>query len=184
MNRNVVFVGRSLKRYTQASIDANICPFKNDIRMGSFKNQVNSLLKKANKSKDKYVIVCTGHQGEPGSVLDRLSKGEMPYTFNAKDNVVFSSKTIPVAINMANKERVDKRLKKAKVRIFDNVHVSGHGGREDARDLIEMLNPEHIIPSHGEMQKLIPMLELAKELGYKMGKTCHLLQNGQRLDLK
>ena len=77
----------------------------------------------------------------------------------------------------------DKRLKKDRVRIFDNVHVSGHGGREDARDLIKILNPEHVIPSHGDTQKLIPMIELCKEMGYKFGKNCHLMQNSQKLKI-
>jgi ribonuclease J len=183
LDREVIFIGRSLKKYVQASVNAGICPFEKDIRIGSFKKQVDSFLRKANKNKDKFVVVCTGHQGEPGSVLDRISRKTLPYDLNKDDNVIFSSKTIPAPINIANKSQLDKRLKKERVRIFDNVHVSGHGGREDARDLIQMLNPEHIIPSHGEMQKLTPMMELAKELGYKVGKTCHLMENGRKLKL-
>jgi ribonuclease J len=112
-----------------------------------------------------------------------MSRNDLPYKFQRGDNVIFSSKTIPVPINMANREKVHNRLRKSSVRIFDEVHVSGHGGREDARDLIGLLDPEHVIPSHGDMQKLIPMMELSKELGYKIGKTCHLLQNGQTLKL-
>lgn len=181
LNREVVFLGRSLKKYTQASIKANICPFENEIRMGSFKGQVSSMLKKISKEKERYVVVCTGHQGEPGSILERISKRDLPYELGREDVVIFSSKTIPVPINMANKGKVDKRLKKENVRIFDEVHVSGHGAREDARDLIKLLNPEHIIPSHGEMQRVIPMMELAKELGYKTEKTCHLMEDGKRL---
>ena len=46
-----------------------------------------------------------------------------------------------------------KRLKRHQTRIFDNVHVSGHGGREDLRDLIKLTNPEHVIPSHGDLKK-------------------------------
>jgi ribonuclease J len=181
LNREPIFIGRSMKKYVEASIEARCCPFKNKIRMGSYKKQVESYLKKASKHKDQYVVVCTGHQGEPGSILERISRKHLPYTLNKEDHIVFASKTIPVPINIANKEKMDKRLKSEKVRIFDGVHVSGHGGREDARDLIEMLSPEHVIPSHGELEKTVPMAELAKELGYKLGKTVHLMQNGQRL---
>jgi ribonuclease J len=46
-----------------------------------------------------------------------------------------------------------------------------------------MLNPEHIIPAHGSREQLIPMVDLAKELGYKPGKECHLLDNGEKLKL-
>jgi len=151
--------------------------------MASYKKQVESYLKRASKNKAECVVVCTGHQGEPGSILERMSRGQLPYTFGSDVNIIFSSSTIPVPVNVANKEKMDKRLRKEKVRIFDDVHVSGHGGREDARDLIKLLNPEHVIPSHGEMAKTLPMLELAKELGYKVGKTCHLMENGKRVVL-
>ncbi|MEK6882325.1 MAG: RNase J family beta-CASP ribonuclease [Nanoarchaeota archaeon] len=183
MNRQIIFLGRSLKKYTEASIDSQVCPFKKDIRIGSFKKQVASILKKIEKDRDKYLGVCTGHQGEPGSILERVSRSDLPFNFKKEDTVVFSSRTIPVPINMSNKEQVDKRLKKASVRIFDNVHVSGHGGREDARDLIRLLNPENIVPSHGDLTKTSPMAELAKELGYKLGSSVYLVENGQKITL-
>ena len=181
LDRQVVFLGRSLKKYVQASINAKICPFEHEVKIGSYKKQVESYLRQANKNKSNTVVVCTGHQGEPGSILERLSRGVLPYQFNKEDNIIFSSSTIPVPVNIANKERMEKKFRKQKVRIFDNVHVSGHGGREDARDLINLLNPEHVIPSHGAMDKTMPMIELCKELGYKVEKTCHLMENRKRI---
>ena len=44
-----------------------------------------------------------------------------------------------------------------------------------------MINPEHIIPAHGEHTKTAPMVELAEELGYKNKKTVHLINNKQML---
>jgi len=183
LNRRVYFLGRSLKKYTSAAIEAGICPFKNDIYMGSYKKQVESILKKVAKDRDHAVVVCTGHQGEPGSIMERLSRKVLPFDFQKNDNILFSSKTIPVPVNIANKGQMDKRLKKSGVRIFDNVHVSGHAGREDSRDLITLLNPQHIIPSHGPLSVTTPMVELAQELGYRAGKNVHLVQNGQRIKL-
>ena len=78
---------------------------------------------------------------------------------------------------------MDKRLRKFGVRIFDEVHVSGHAGREDLRDLISLINPENIIPAHGTLQQLTPIMELAREMGYKIGKSCHLMQDGQKINL-
>lgn len=184
LDRKVFFLGRSLKKYISAAEEVGICPFSKDIeKMGSYKNQVEKILKKAEKDREKYLIVCTGHQGEKGSVMDRLAKGELHFKFKPEDNVIFASKTIPVPENLANKENLDKKLKKAGVRIFDNVHVSGHAGREDLRDLIKMVKPEHIIPAHGSTQQLTPMVELARELGYNTGKKCHLVQDTQELEL-
>jgi ribonuclease J len=161
-----------------------MCPFKNKIKMASFKRQVDSALKTISKNRSKYLVVCTGHQGEPGSVMERLSRKQLPFEFKPNDNIVFSSKTIPAPVNIAQKETMDKRLKKSGVRLFDNVHVSGHAGREDLRDLLSMINPEVIIPAHGTIQQMTPMIELAREMGYRAGKEVHLMQDGQTLKLK
>ncbi len=193
LDRKIYFMGRSLKKYVSAAIDINMCPFRKDIQIVSYKNQVDSVLKKINQNREKAIVVCTGHQGEPGSIMDRLSRNKLPFEFHSGDNVVFSSKTIPTPVNIANKEQLDKRLKRAGVRLFDNIHVSGHAGREDLRDLISMIKPENIIPAHGNSRVQKPliqpvddlraMIELAKEMGYKPGKSCHLMQNGQKLIL-
>jgi ribonuclease J len=183
LDRKIYFMGRSMKKYVSSAIDVGMCPFQKDIQLLSYKNQIDSVLKKVEKDRKNSLIVCTGHQGEPGSIMDKLSRGNLPFSFKNGDNVVFSSKTIPSPINVENKEQLDKRLKKIGVRIFDNIHVSGHAGREDLRDLISMIHPEHIIPAHGSSMHLTPMLELAREMGYKSGKNCHLLQNGQKIKL-
>ncbi len=183
LNRKIYFLGRSMKKYVSAAIEVNTCPFKNQVYIGSYKKQVESILKKVSKDRGNSLVVCTGHQGEPGSVLDRLAKKKLPFEFQRNDHLIFASRTIPDPINIANKENMDKRFKKLGVRIFDNVHVSGHAGREDMRDLISIVHPEHIIPAHGSTQQLLPAMELAGELGYVSGKTCHLMQNGQRLKL-
>jgi ribonuclease J len=47
--------------------------------------------------------------------------------------------------------------------------------------LLEILKPKHIIPSHGSLQQITPMAELASELGYKLGETVHLSSNGKML---
>ncbi len=183
LDRKVYFLGRSLKRYVSAAIDVNMCPFKNDIQIGTYKKQVASYLRRISKERTKSLVVVTGHQGEPGSMLDRLSRGKLPFEFHQNDNIIFASKTIPSPINLENREQLGKRLKKSRVRIFDNVHVSGHGSREDIKDLISILNPENIIPAHGSTQQLTPMLELTKEMGYRVGKECHLMNDGQKLKI-
>ncbi|MBU2562363.1 MAG: MBL fold metallo-hydrolase [Nanoarchaeota archaeon] len=183
LDRKVYFIGRSLKKYVSSSIEINMCPFKKDIYMGSYKRQVESILKKVSKDRKNSLVVCTGHQGEPGSIMDRLARKKLPFEFKSNDNIIFCSKTIPTPVNMANKGQLDKKLKKSGVRIFDKVHVSGHGGREDLRDLISIINPRHIIPSHGSTQQLSPMIELAREMGYRVGKECHLMQDRQKLNI-
>jgi ribonuclease J len=183
LNRQPVFVGRSLNKYVTAAINVNLCPFKDKIKIVSFKNRMDKELRRVNENKKKFVIVCTGHQGEPGSILDRISRHTLPLKLNDKDHIIFSSSIIPTEINRTNRAQLDKRLKNSKVRIFDNVHVSGHAGREDLRDFIELIKPEHIIPAHGGLDKLSSLAELAKELGYTIGKNCHIMSNSRHIDL-
>lgn len=183
LNREVIFMGRSLSKYVGAATTVGKAPFRQHVRVLTYRKQVDRVLKKIGKDKEKFVVVCTGHQGEPGSILDRLSRHELHYPLAAEDNIIFSSKTIPTPINELNRSQLEKRLKKHKVRIFDNVHVSGHGGREDLRDLIKLTAPEHIIPSHGDYPKLKAGLDLAVEMGYKKDVNVHIVANGQKLDV-
>lgn len=183
LDREILFLGRSLHRYVSAANRLRLVPFMADITLVSYRSQLERALKKVTKNRRKYLLVCTGHQGEPGSILDRLSRRVLPFSFNKNDHVVFSSKIIPSPINMANRKQLEKKLKEKGVRIFTDVHVSGHCGREDLRDMIEMLNPQHIIPAHGEMQKLTSLAELATELGYTLGKNVYIVQDKQKLDL-
>jgi ribonuclease J len=183
LDRKVYLVGRSLKKYVTSSIDSKSCPFEKDVKIASYKKQIDSILRKVNKERTNAVLVVTGHQGEPGSVLDRLTKGKLPFQFRPDDHVIFASKTIPTPINILNKEQILRKLKKNRVRIFDNVHVSGHAGREDIKDLLTLINPQNIIPAHGTTEQLFPMVELAKEIGYRTGKECHMMNDGHKIVL-
>ncbi len=181
LNRRIIFLGRSLNKYVSAATRANMCPFRKDIEIATFRHQLEKQTKKINKDKSKYMVVCTGHQGEPGSILDRLSKGKLPLNLQSQDHVIFSSSVIPTKASIDNRQKLDNRLKKRGVRMFSNLHVSGHAGREDLRDFINMVNPEHIIPAHGEHRLTAPMVDLAQEMGYKDKKNIHLINDKQML---
>jgi ribonuclease J len=183
LGRKIVFVGRSLSKYVNAAKNVKMCPFGKDIMLCSYRNQVQSILKRVNKARQEFLVVCTGHQGEPGSILERISRNEMPFRFNPRDHLIFSSKVIPTPISISNRSMMDKKFKKMGVRIFDEVHVSGHAGREDLRDFITMINPAHIIPAHGDLTMLSAMAELSTELGYKFGKECIVMQDGQEIKI-
>ena len=183
LNREVVFLGRSLDKYSTAAKNIKIAPFLNDINISKYRRQVERTLKKVEKNRKDYLIVCTGHQGEPGSILERLSRNQLPFRLNKDDNIVFSSSVIPSPVNKEQFAKMEGRLKKSKPRIFRDAHVSGHGGREDLRDIMQIINPQHVIPSHGGLDKTKPMAELTKELGYKLHKTCHLMEDGGVLKL-
>ncbi|MFN3527980.1 MAG: MBL fold metallo-hydrolase RNA specificity domain-containing protein [Candidatus Altarchaeaceae archaeon] len=63
------------------------------------------------------------------------------------------------------------------MRIFKDVHVSGHASKEELRELIRILKPEYVIPCHGNLEMNIKFAELAKEEGYEFGKNLIIPSN-------
>ena len=184
LGREVVFFGRSLSKYTQAARKVGKANFMGRVKIYTYRKQVEKIMNRINANKKKYLVVCTGHQGEPGSVLDRISRHQLPLKISDKDHIIFSSKTIPTPETELSKSNLVSRLRKTNVRIFDSIHVSGHGSREDLREMIELVKPEHFLPSNAEIAKTQLGAELAQSLGYKMNKTVHLLQNSKFLEIK
>lgn len=180
LNRHIVFLGRSLVRYVKAGEISGVITF-NNITMVKFKDKMKKLLAKIEKDKGKYLIICTGHQGEQTAVLSKIADDILPFKLEKDDHVIFSCKTIPAPINLKNRERLEAKLKKKGVRIFKDIHASGHGSREDHRELISLLNPEHLIPSHGPHDLVGPTVELVKEMGIPT--KVHLMVDGKRLKM-
>ncbi|MFC1686254.1 RNase J family beta-CASP ribonuclease [Nanoarchaeota archaeon] len=183
IGRKVLIVGRSMGKYIGAANEINLAPFTKNIEIVTYRNQIKRRLKQISKEKEKWLVLCTGNQGEPGSILTRIASGDLPYDLKQGDQVIFSSKTIPTAITIANREKLEKSLKFKGARIFTDVHTSGHCSREDIRELINLLKPKHVIPSHGDIARLTPAAELGKEMGYQLGKNIHLMQNGESVEL-
>ena len=184
LNRKIVFLGRSLSKYVSAGERINLIDFQKDIQLVKYNDKREKVLNKIMKEgKEKYLIVCTGHQGEPKAVLSRLAREELPFKFSNGDVVIFSCSVIPVELNKDNRNKLENALKAKGARIFKDIHMSGHAAREDHRDLIELVKPKHIIPSHGSKEKGKHIVELAEEMGYS-NKNVHLMEDGKRIILK
>lgn len=183
LNREVVFLGRSLDKYSTAARNAGIAPFLETVRISKYRRQVEKTLKQIERNRNRYLVVCTGHQGEPGAILERLSRQQLPFKINRDDNIVFSSSVIPTPVNQEQFAKMEARLKKSKPRIFRDVHVSGHPRREDLRDIMQIVKPQHVIPAHAARDKTKYMADLVSEMGYKLGKQCHLMEDGGILKL-
>jgi len=114
------------------------------------------------------VLMCTGTQGEPSSILGRLSTGtNRQFDLREGDTVVLSSSPIP-----GNEEMVHRTINRLFQRganvIYDAiapVHVSGHANQEEMKLLMQLTKPKHMIPIHGELRHLIQHAALAREIG-------------------
>ena len=182
LGRTPVLIGRSLRNYCTAALNLDLVDFPPELRIHGRPNAVHNLLREIEKSREDYVLVCTGHQGEPTSVLSRIANGQLPFKVRRDDEVIFSASVIPNPINESNRELLETKLRAQGARIHRDVHVSGHAGRVDTIEFIKLVQPEHLVPCHSTVDKLKLMLKLGQELGYS-NENLHLLRNGSCLRL-
>ena len=128
----------------------------------------------------KVVIMTTGTQGEPTSILRRLSEGRnRQFDIQINDTVVLSSNPIP-----GNEEGVHRTINRLLQRgahvIYDPsalVHVSGHASAEEMKLLIHLVKPKHVVPIHGELRHLTRHAAIAREVGVPAENTA-VVENG------
>jgi len=184
INRIPVLLGRSMYKYTKAAQNISLIDYDKDVEIIKYKSNVRKFLRKISKEKSqkKYLILCTGHQGETDAILGRIAYGDINYDLDERDCIIFSSKVIPSKTNQEQWSQLQNQLKSFKVHIYNDVHVSGHASREDHRELIEILKPKNIIPAHGDKEMVVGLKELALEMGYTKNQI-HLQNNGKLLHL-
>jgi ribonuclease J len=130
--------------------------------------------------------MCTGSQGEPSSILGRLSTGQnRQFDLQQGDTVVLSSHPIP-----GNEETVYKTINRLFKRganvIYDPiapVHVSGHASQEEMKLLLQLVQPKYFIPIHGELRHLHQHASIARELGMP-DEQIAIVENGQVIEFK
>jgi ribonuclease J len=115
------------------------------------------------------VVLATGSQGEPTSVLSRMAMGDHPNVkVMPEDTVIFSAGPIP-----GNEETVARAIdnlyrRGAKViyrAINEGVHVSGHASQDELKYMLSLLRPKFCVPIHGEYRMLVLYKELAVATG-------------------
>ena len=133
----------------------------------------------------KVTIMCTGSQGEPSSIVGRLSAGtNRQFDLKPNDTIVLSSHPIP-----GNEETISKTINRLLRRganvIYDSIapiHVSGHASQEELKLLLNMVKPKHFIPIHGELRQLKRHAQLAVEVGIPEEDVL-VVENGQIVEL-
>ena len=156
--RNISLVGRSMHRIYKA---AKQCGYLSDVI-----EPIDSRDAK-NISSEKIIYLCTGSQGEPMGAMNRISNYIHPDVFvEAGDTVIFSSKIIPG--NEKKLYKLHNQLVREGINVIseetDFVHVSGHPNRDDLKDMYEWIQPNSIIPVHGEQRHMLEHISFAKKL--------------------
>jgi ribonuclease J len=132
------------------------------------------------------VLMSTGTQGEPSSILGRLSTGtNRQFDIIQGDTVVLSSHPIP-----GNEESIYRTINRLFRRganvIYEPiapVHVSGHASQEEMKLLIHLVKPKYFIPIHGELRHLKQHATIAQEVGLAE-ENIAVIENGQMVEFE
>ncbi len=161
LGRKTAIVGRSMEENLRVARELGFM----DIPEGSLVEIRETNDMPANK----VVLLSTGSQGEPSSVLSRIARGDHPLVkIQVNDTVIFSASPVP-----GNEESVARSIdnlfrRGARViyqMIDPRVHVSGHASREELKHLLDLVRPRYLVPLHGEHRMLWLFRELAVESG-------------------
>ncbi len=113
-------------------------------------------------------LMTTGTQGEPTSIMGRLSTGtNRQFDIETGDTIVLSSHPIPGNEESINRtiNRLFRRGANVIYQAIAPVHVSGHASQEEMKLLLHLVKPKYFIPIHGELRHLKQHAVMAREVG-------------------
>ncbi|MEJ2599506.1 MAG: ribonuclease J [Anaerolineales bacterium] len=172
-NRKMAFVGTSMVENAKMALKLGYLELPDDLIV-----PVDQALK---MNPEKVVLMSTGTQGEPTSIMGRLSTGtNRQFDVIPGDTIVLSSHPIP-----GNEESVYRTINRLFRRganvIYENiapVHVSGHASQEEMKLLLHLVQPKYFIPIHGELRHLHQHAHIAQQVGIPAERV-EVIENGQ-----
>jgi ribonuclease J len=158
--RRPVFVGRSMVR--NMGIAADLGYLEGDL------DDLVDLQDVDRFDRDELIVISTGSQGEPFSALSLLASGEhRRLDVGEGDLVILASSLIP-----GNEQAVFRNInglfrRGAKVVHSGTapVHVSGHASRDELVLFHNIVEPEYVVPVHGEHRHLSAHRDIAELTG-------------------
>jgi ribonuclease J len=134
---------------------------------------------------ERVVLLVTGSQGEPLSVLARIANNEhRTLRIHPGDTVIMSSRFIPGNVRAITKVINNLYRQGAEV-LYERVqaiHASGHAYKEELRTMLHTVKPKYFVPVHGEYRHLVKHRRLAIECGVAPERA-FVLENGDPLTL-
>lgn len=114
------------------------------------------------------ILICTGSQGEPTSALTKIANGDHRFIQVMTDDTVILSSTPIVGNEKAVSRNIDNLLRQGADVYYQGraqVHVSGHGSREEIKLMLALLRPRYVVPVHGEYRMLVQHARVAHSMG-------------------
>ena len=171
--RSICLLGRAMHRMVEVAIETGV--------LTEFPHFVSPQEAKE-IPRQHLMLLVTGSQGERRAASAQLSSGKFQgIELKEGDLFLFSSKTIPG--NERAVIRIINQLSEKGVDVVDEAnglyHVSGHANRPDIKELHNLVQPQIVVPMHGEHRHLREHCKLAGE----SGKTSLICVNGMMAEI-
>ena len=175
--RRVMVCGRSMVSNAQIALDLGYLKVPKDTwgRLEDLKQTPDQEI----------VIMTTGSQGEPMSVLSRIATGEhRQIKIKKGDTIILSSRALPG--NERSIGRIINHLMRRGADVIyekvSEVHVSGHASREELKLMMNIVKPKYFMPIHGEYGHLKCHAELAEKSGIPSDNV-FVIENGTVIEI-
>jgi len=177
-NRKVIIQGFTMKSNVEISKE-----------LGYIKTEKHTLIEAKemhNYPDNRLTVIGTGAQGESNAFLMRYANGEHKEVQLKKgDTIIFSSSVVPG--NERSVQALKDNLYKRGTHVFHykmmDIHASGHGAREDLREMLRLLRPKFLMPTHGYLSMMARHAELGEEVLKMPKEDIALAENGQIVEL-
>ncbi len=157
--RSICLLGRAMRRMVEASVETGV--------LDRFPKVV-SPEDASSIPRENLMLLVTGSQGERRAASAQLARGKFNgIELKEGDLFLFSSKTIPG--NEREVIRIMNQLSEKGVDVVDDsmgdFHVSGHANRPDLETMQDIVQPQIVVPMHGEHRHLREHSRLAQTKG-------------------
>ncbi len=176
-NRRVFITSRSIESTIKAALKTGYLNIPDGIlcHLDEFKKLPNKQI----------VVLTSGTQGEPTSALVRIANREhKQIKIIPDDTVVISATPIPGNERLVSKT-IDRLFRQGANVIYSKlaqVHVHGHGGQEELKLLLNLVQPKFFVPVHGEYRHLSLHAKLARSLNMPKS-NIFVIEDGDILEL-
>ncbi len=175
--RKVIMCGKSIVSNSQIALDLGYLKMPGDtwVKLEDLKDLADS----------EVVIITTGSQGEPMSVLSRIAMDEHKHIkVKEGDTVILSAKIIPGNERSIGKiiNHLMRRGADVKYEKVSEIHVSGHASKEELKLMMNLVRPKYLIPIHGEYRHLKYHARLAEKSGIPKDNV-FILSDGEVLEI-
>ena len=157
--RSVCLMGRAMNKMVEAALEAGV--------LSDFPPVI-SPEEALDVPRSNLMFLVTGSQGERRAASAQLANGKYRgHKLKEGDLFLFSSKTIPG--NERGVIKIINQLSEIGVDVVDDstgaYHVSGHANRPDLEAMHALMQPQILVPMHGEHRHLRAHANLAKAKG-------------------